>query len=433
MPIIMLDYFKEKWKHSGFQKYLKNMSWIFSIKILSMAVSFIATAYIARNLGPSNYGQLSYALSYIGLFGFLSALGIDQVLYRDLVKYPNKKDTYIGTAIYLRTIASIFTILLCTLIAYLFSSSDVSIVLIFLLSLTFIFNTFQLLSYEFQAEAKSKYTTTVSLIIVILLNILKIIVICKGKGVIYLASIILLEPILYAVGFLYFRIKVYGSIKNLSIDFNIAKSMIKDSLPLMFASAFASVYSRIDQVMIKNMIDSTSVGLYDSAVRISELWYFVPSIIVGSLFPAIINARNTSPDLYYIRIKKLLLTLISISALTTLPTALFSKYFILIIFGPSFINALPILNVYIFSNIGACLTLITQHILIIENKSKIILITTFCGMVTNVLLNFYLIPIYGSYGAAIATLISYFIPFLSLFLFNFSRNLLKKIYFAKLT
>ncbi|MCC7004683.1 oligosaccharide flippase family protein, partial [Candidatus Nomurabacteria bacterium] len=47
-----------------------------------MAISFLATIFIARKLGPMNYGQLSYALSFVSIFGFIASLGIEQVLYR---------------------------------------------------------------------------------------------------------------------------------------------------------------------------------------------------------------------------------------------------------------------------------------------------------------------------------------------------------------
>jgi len=63
----------EKWGQAGFQKYFRNTGWMFVGKIFSLVIAFVATAYIARNLGPTNYGQLSYAISYVGLFAFIAA------------------------------------------------------------------------------------------------------------------------------------------------------------------------------------------------------------------------------------------------------------------------------------------------------------------------------------------------------------------------
>lgn len=427
MNYLSSAYIKEKWQHTGFQKYFRNTGWMFVGKVVSLIISFVATAYIARHLGPSNYGQLSYAISYVGLFGFIASLGIDNVLYRDLIKFPELKDKYLGTALGLRFFTSLISIFVCMSFALLFSDKDVSLLLIFIISLTFIFNPFQLLGYEFQADTNSKYPSIISLVVVLILNILKIIVIFYDQGVIYLATIILLEPILYALGFTYFRIKFYGKIKKLSFDKIIARSLLKDSLPLIFASAFFAVYARIDQVMLKNMVGTESVGLYDAAVRISELWYFLPNLIMASLFPAIINAKKVSEVLYYARVRKLFILIFTISFITALITMILSKYFIFIIFGAGFIGALSVLNIYVWSNIGAALNSLTQQVLLAENLSKKISWIVFLGMITNIVLNLLLIPKYGMTGAAYATLISYIIPFMSLILFKETRKIILNI------
>jgi O-antigen/teichoic acid export membrane protein len=420
-------YITEKWRHAGFQKYFRNTGWIFGGKIFSLIISFIATAYIARNLGPTNYGQLSYAISYVGLFGFIASLGLDQIVYRDIIRFPEKKNKYLTTAFLIKSLAAIITICICTGVAFFLSSKDVSLFLIFIISLTFLFNPFQLLNYEFQAEAKSKYPTLVSLVAVLILNTLKIIVIFNNQGVIYLALIILLEPILMGAGLLYYRLKIYGGFKEIIFDKTIALNLLRDSFPLIFATAFFGIYARIDQVMIKNMLNTESVGLYDAAVRISELWYFLPNIIVASLFPAIINAKNVSQEIYYRRIKKLFIVVLVVSLTTAVITTFLSKYFILIIFGVGFMGAVSVLNIYVWSNIGATLNMLSQQILISENLSKKISIMIFLGMIINVSLNFWLIPVYGISGAAVATLISYIIPFVSLFLFKNTRRLMLNI------
>lgn len=389
-----------------------------------MAFSFLATAYVARNLGPQNFGQLGYALSFIGLFSVAASLGIDQVLYRDLINFPDKKGTYLGTSILIKIITSAIAIVLCIFTAMSLSDDSTSIILISILSLSFILNAFYLLGYEFQARAESKYVSIVSLLVVLILNISKIAIIFFGGGIFQLAIIYILEPILYSVGFIYLRQKCSKDFSKLTFDLSIAKQIIRDSLPLALAAAFASIYARIDQIMIKDMIGVESVGLYDSAVRISELWYFLPTMIVSSLFPAIINAKNTSPEIYYKRTKKLFGLVLAITALTSLFTAVFSRELILVVFGAGFIGSIGILNVYVWSNIGTSLTLVTQQMLIAENFVKISSLVVFIGMIFNVVLNIFLIPVYGAIGAAIATLISYFIPFLTLFAFSKSRKIL---------
>lgn len=421
---IYIDKAKGIWAHAGFQKYFQNTSWMFFGKIASMAISFIATAYIARSLGPTSYGELSYAISFVSLFSFIAVLGIDQILYRDLIKYPEKRDLYMGSAFILRISAAILAIILCLCFAFLLSPRDVSIYLIFILCIGFLFNSFQIINYEFQADSKSKFPSILSIYIAITLNILKIFIIIFNQGVIYLAGTLLLESILYTIGFLYYRKKIYGSIKKWKFDKKISLEILMSSWPLIFSSAFALIYARIDQIMIKNLMDAEAVGLYDAAVRLSEVWYFIPTIIISSILPAVINARKTLEEKYYSRLKKIILFLAISSFSTSLITFLFAPIIIKIIFGPNFIETVPILKVYVWSNVATALNALTINYLILEDRKKTLFISSFTGMAVNVILNIILIPRYGTIGAALATVISYF----SLFIFIFTVPNSKKIF-----
>lgn len=423
-----LSYIREKIHSPGVRKHTKNLSWMFFAKVASMVVTFVAVSYIAKNLGPKNYGELSYAISFVSLFSFLSSLGIEQVLYRDIIKYPEKRNTYLGSALVIKIVASTVTAFICIITAHIISPKDVSLLLITMLSLTFVCSSFSILGTEFQADAQSKYPSIFSVFVVIILNISKIIIIFNDKGIIYLAGIILLEPILYSFMYTYLRRKYYGGLRTLRFNFNITRELVRDSFPLIFASAFFLIYARIDQVMIKNMMSAEYVGLYDAAVRMSEISYFIPNIIVAALFPAIINAKKINDTIYFKRIQKLFFTLFLISASIAIVTMLLSKYLTLIIFGTGFIETIPILKIYVWSNIGAALNLLIQQILISENLTKNVTLTIFCGMLVNVVLNLYLIPQYGMAGAAYASLISYMIPFLSLFLFTKTRHLMFDIF-----
>jgi O-antigen/teichoic acid export membrane protein len=408
------------------------MGWMFFIRLASMLISFLATAMLARKLGPGNYGQLSYALSFTSIFGFIASLGIDQILYRDIIKYPELKNKYMGSAILMKIVAGFIAFSACIIVAFSTSPHDVSLILIAIIALTFIFNSFQIIGYEFQADVKSKYPSLVSFFVILILNILKIAIVFSGKGVIYLAIIVLLEPILYMLGFIYYRKKIYGAIKDWSFDKKIAISLLKDSWPLIFSSAFISVYSRIDQVMIKNMMDAHSVGLYDPAVRISEAWYFIPNIIVASVFPAIMNARKVSEELYHRRFKRLVVFLFATSAVTSLFTIMFSKFLVGIIYGQQFVGAIPILNIYVLSNIATAVIMVVSQYLIAENYRKALFILAFSGAILNVLLNIYMIPKFGTAGAAWATAISYTLSLFSILLFKLPRKGIIEIFKRKL-
>lgn len=414
-----------KWNHAGFQKYFRNTGWMFASKILCMFISFFTTIFIARRLGPENLGQLNYAISFVAIFGFIASLGIDNVLFRDLIKNPEKKKEILGSAITIKLFGGIASAIIAVLFAIYFTKSDVSKFLIAILSGTLVINAFQIINYEFQARVKSKYPSIIALLVTLILNILKVLVILAGKGVIYLAFILLLESILYALFYWFtYEKKIEGKLFEWRFDKNIAISLLKDSWPLIFTSAFALVYSRIDQVLIKNMISAEAVGIYSAAVAIAEIWYFIPNIIVSSLFPAIINAKITSKEIYSSRLKKLTLLLILLSVLVAIPTTIFAPLIIKIIYGSAFISGAIILKIYVWACIGTFLGILTTNYLIAENKRGILIFSMFIPMIVNLILNLLFIPRYGIVGSAYATLISYSLGPLSLLLFKEPRKIM---------
>lgn len=414
---------RQKWVEKGFQRYLKNTGWMFTSRILSLAISFGATLYIARNLGPTNFGQLSYAVSFVGLFSFISSLGIGALLYRDLLKWPEKHNEIFGTSFVINFVAGAVTTLVCFFMSQYYSPDDVSKLLIYILSGTFIANAFQLPLFDFQAKTQSKYPAIISILAACILNGLKILVIMSGKGVIYLALVLLFESILYALSYtMAYELFTEGTMRKWVFSWNYAKELLRDCLPLIVLSAFSVIYARVDQVLIKHMLDARSVGLYDAAVRLSEVWGFIPVLLTTSLYPAIINSKKVSEDLYTARLAKLAGILIFSSILIALPVTFLASFIIDIVYGATFNESATVLKIYIWSNIGLFLgTLINQY-LITENHRKVLTGIAFIPMITNVVLNIIWIPVYGISGAAYATLISYSLTPFCLLLFPTTRK-----------
>ena len=394
---------------------------MFFAKILSLIVSFFSVAYVVRGLGPANYGQLSFSVSFVSIFSFIATLGIDQVLYRDLIKYPEKKDVYLGTSFMLKMLAGFISVLICLFTAYFAQYEFITFLLIAITSLTFIFVPLQIIGIEFQSEVRSKYPSIISLFVVITLNILKILTIAFGKGIIYMAFISLFEPILIGTIYIVFRKMYYRKPLVWKYDDGIAKQLLRDSWPMMFASAFALIYARIDQVFIKHLIDVSSVGIYDAAVRITEAWYFIPNIIVISLLPAIINAKKVSETQYSNRLGNLTILLVTLSILVAIPVSLFSPFIMNLLYGASFVTGSTVLSIYIWSGIGTSLSNLVTNYLIAENQRRIIFISTLVSMISNVILNIIFIPKYGIVGSAWATFFSYMITPISMIFFKTTR------------
>jgi O-antigen/teichoic acid export membrane protein len=178
---------------------------------------------------------------------------------------------------------------------------------------------------------------------------------------------------------------------------------------------------KIDQTIIKFMLNEAAVGVYAAAVKLSEIWYFIPNVICASLLPAIINAKKINDSSYIRRLRGLYILMIGIAMVISISATFFSHEIILLLFGSSYVGAVPSFQVYIWSTLPVFLMVPLMQYLIIENYSKIYFMATITGAFANIVLNIYLIPKYNILGSAYSTLISYFVPFV-VFLFHFESR-----------
>jgi O-antigen/teichoic acid export membrane protein len=196
----------------------------------------------------------------------------------------------------------------------------------------------------------------------------------------------------------------------------------RDSWPLMLSAAAATIYLRIDQVMVGRIMGDVAVGIYAAGVKLTEVFYFIPGVIAGSLFPAIVNAKKTAATMYFRRLKNLYALLAIFALLVALPISFLAKPIISLVFGIEYLASAPVLQLYIWSSFGLFLGAGVSNQLMAENRTKAIFGVNLVAMVVNVGLNLYLIPKLGLIGAALTTLVSYAIIPLWLFFFGWKKS-----------
>ncbi len=398
---------KINFSSKGFKKYLANTGWMFFEKVLRILLAFTVSIFLARYLGPSDYGLFNYVLSFTGLFTILSSFGIEGILTRELVKSPDKADELLGTCFRLRLIGSFLSIVLTISAAILIEEPLSTLFLIIIISSGTFFQSITVVEQYFQAKVEAKKNVIAQSSSFFITSVLKIILILFEQPLVMIVFAHVSEFIFLSIGYFIIYFRSGNKFNDWSYSSYSAKKIVKDSWPLMLSGLVISVYMKIDQVMIKNMMTSADVGYYAAAVKLSEAWYFIPMTISASLFPAIINAKSVGRDFYLNRLQKLYDLLAAIAIGIAIPFTIFSDFIIKIVFGSSFMPASSVLTIYIWAGVGTFLGVASSQYLISENLTKLSFYRTLIGMIINVLLNIFLIPRYGINGAAFATLVSY--------------------------
>lgn len=391
---------------AAFSKYFKNTSWLMFGKILSMVVGFL----IARYLGPVSFGDLSFADALTAIVAAIGTLGLDSFIVREILNDPGKRDEILGTSLALRIGVNLILIPLSIGIYLLFHHFSAQpgkplTLIVALLSFASFFKSFNVIDSYFQSQVQSKYVVHVQNICVILSACLKVLLVWSGAPLVFFAAALTFDGFILAAGLIIIYYQRGLKINRWTFSMERARSLLKQSFPLILSAVMVSIYMKIDQVMLKSE-GSAEVGIYSAAAKISEAWYFIPMAIVTSVFPALIHARKTDPERYQKRLKNLYDLLVFIS----LPVALFISFFgtdlIHLLYGNKFEGAGSMLSIHIWSGIFVFFGIASSQYLINEGFTQISFQRTAAGAIINILLNFWLIPLYGGIGASIATLIA---------------------------
>lgn len=411
-------------------KYFKNTSWLFGEKVLRMVVGLFVGIWVARYLGPDQFGIFSYAQSFVGLFTAIATLGLDGIVVRELVKDESRRDELIGTAFWLKLMGA-FGVLLILAIAVNFTSNDsYTNTLVFIIASATIFQSFNVIDFYFQSKVLSRYVVYANVISLLLSSIVKVALILSDAPLMAFAWVVLFDSAVLAFGFVYFYLKTNKELKIKTLTFKkeTALSLLKDSWPLILSGIVVSIYMKIDQVMIKEMLDSEAVGQYAAAVRLSEVWYFIPMVIASSLFPAIINAKKVSQELYYTRLQKLYDLMVWMAIAIALPMTFLSDWVVHLLYGEQYNQAGSVLMIHIWAGVFVFLGVASGKWFIAENLQMLSFSRTFYGVLTNVILNFILIPKYGVQGAAFATLSSQVV---AAYIFDLFNHKTRKMFYMK--
>jgi PST family polysaccharide transporter len=389
------------------RKIIANTGWLFADRILRMGVGLFVGVWVARYLGVEQFGVFNYATAFVALFSTLSTLGLDAIVVRSIVREPEKRAEILGTAFWLKLLGGVAALLLAVSSIILVRHDDqLTISLVAILSSVGIFQAFDTIDLWFQSQVQSKYTVIAKNTAFVITALVKVTLISIQAPLIAFAWAGLGEVSLGAIGLIIsYRVRGYSP-WLWPWSSPLAKTLLKESWPLILSGVTIMIYMRIDQIMLGQMIGDKAVGLYSAATRISEVWYFIPMAMASSVSPAIYAAKEVSESLYYRRIEQFLRLLSWLSIVVAVPMSFLSGTIITVLFGKSYEASASILAIHIWASLFVFMGVGTSSWFIAEGLTQFALRRTITGAITNVFLNIFLIPAYGGVGAAIATVIS---------------------------
>ena len=391
-------------------KIVHNIGWLFFDKILRMGVGFFVGVWIVRYLGPEQFGLLSFATAFVALFGAFAALGLQSIVVRDIVRNPDCAPETLGTTAILQLIGGTAAYLIVLVaIAYLRPDDSIARSIVAILGSTILLKASEISVYWFESKVLSKYTVWVQNGVFLVFAAFKVILILQQASLIAFVWTMLAEAVVVAIILLGVMSKYGLLLTKLRINIKRAKSLLKDSWPLLLSGISITIYMQIDKIMLGKMVDYEEVGLYSAATVISTVWYFLISIFLATLFPSFVNLHAQRSGLISQRWTQAYAAMFWLSVAVALVLSLISSILVEFIFGEMYARSASVFVVHAWAGVNVALGSVWSKWLLLENKLKISLYSHLIAMIINVGLNFWLIPDFGAIGAALATLVSYWI------------------------
>jgi len=392
--------------HNGIRRYFANTAWMLGEQALRLIAGLLVGIWIARYLGPERFGIFSYALSFVAIFSAIAKLGLDGIVVRELVREPQNRDIYLGTVFWLKLGGALATLALIATLLALLSVEPVTRLFVLIVASGMIFQSCEVVDFYFQSRVLSKYVSLSKLAQLALSSAVKIYLVLVKAELVWFVLVTLLDQATLAVSLLVaYRKQTLAKFHN-HFDVEVAQRLLKDSWPQVLSGLTVMIYLRIDQILVKEFMGNAALGKYAAAVKISEVWYFIPMIITNSLFPAIIKAKSVSEYLYLLRLRRLYSFTAWMAIAVAIPLTFLADELVVVLYGGEFRAAGPVIKVHIWTGVFVSLGVASASWLISENLQTFALYRTASGAIVSVLLGLLLIPRFGLIGAAVSTLVA---------------------------
>ena len=374
-------------------------------KLVTAATSVLIIAYLTRYLGIAGYGDYATIFAYLGIFGVFVDLGLFVTTVREISKYPDREKTILGNMLGLRIVLGLIIFTLAYFVAQALPYSDIVKTGILIGAIShFIMSLNQVPLSSFQASLTMQKATFSDIVGRVVLLGLVIWFILAQLGFLYLvAAVTVGNLVVFGLNMLMFELQA-----RVWPLFNLAawKDLLITALPMGIVIILATIYFRIDTVMLSVMKGSFDVGVYSAPYKILEVFLAVPSIFMSSVLPILTKALIGGID----NAKSIFRRSFDFLSIIALPlivgTMVLATPAMVLIAGPDFVLSGPVLKILIFALGGSFLNGVMIYTIIAANQQKRLILPYIIAVVFNITANFIVIPQYSYFGAAATTVVT---------------------------
>lgn len=364
---------------------------------------------MAKALGPESFGILNYSTALVALFLAGASFGLDNPVILRLVAGATVS-RILGTAMLIRLCSAMFCTVAGSILVWQLEGQQASLV--------FWINVLQLLSILvtvpgtaelwFRSRTDTLWPAMLRSSAVLVSSVIKLLLVYHHAELKWYAVAFTLEAAIWSVGlFIAYCAKSRDARPLIGVDLGAAKGMVKDAMPFLISAFSVIIYMKIDAVMLGNMVSHHENGIYAVSQKFTEILYIVPVVLADTFYPTLIRKHRDDPGKFAGVFQQFMDGVLLTSALAIVVSLVLVGPVIQWFFGSKYEASIGIFLINAWACIPVTLSCLRNKWLAIHGMQRYESWSTVVGALTNVTLNLVMIPKWGAYGAAIASLISY--------------------------
>jgi O-antigen/teichoic acid export membrane protein len=407
------------------KKFFIDFSTKLSASLLGGGVAFLYSILLMRRLGPTLYGQFSFALGWAALFNTVVDFGLNPIVTRDVAQSPHLGRYYFSFVLNTKLILLIVAGIALTLVAHLSAKTNALLGLLlsgyFLVTAGSTLEIVQAFSYAYERFIFSSIISVVQ----------KVLIAAGGCAALYggysLMGVVRWSALGGWIGSISAWIGLWWMVRSipstdatdrLGMSTRSGRRLLRDAFPVFLYGVLGTLYFRIDTVFLGYMTSDMETGIYGAAYRLFEITNVFPTVFVAVTQATL--SKDAKAGVIHASFRRyagmmILLSLMTLGGLQLVPLILPK-----VLSNPGYSRCGPLLRILAFTVIPMFMNYLLLTVLTIINRQKDTAIIAGLGLLVNVAANVVAIPRWHATGAAYTTLMSE-IFVMSLYYLSFKR------------
>jgi len=384
-----------------------NLSFKSLTLVILQGLSFFFYVALARYLGEEDFGRYSVVYSVGAILVILVDPGLNQLTIREISRDHTRTEILANAVFALKIGASVLILTLIWVVVPWIPAWSTLTDFVFLMTLSLVFLAFlEFFSSLFNAYERMHVETG-------FLGITKLVVVSGSVLSLYLGaglkSLLIVMAGLHLLGVVFSYLTTRSRITPLilSWDFSLFRKTLAEAFPMVLTMVFIVILYRIDVIMLSLFsVGDGPIGNYAASVKIMDVLMAFSVIFMAAIFPVLAWTFLQAVDPFLRYFWQGFGILLVLSVTLVIAITLLSDTVIRFIFGNTFQESGPVLRVLLLALPFSFLRHFLLNVLVVFNLQRKNAWATGLAAVGNIGLNLILIPLWGIYGAAVATVLT---------------------------